>query len=45
MAQMEFYCPQCEEVIFSDPGLAGETIDCPHCYHEVIIPEGEEHSA
>ena len=39
MAQIEFYCPQCEEVIFSDRDLAGQEIDCPHCFHRVTIPE------
>ena len=39
MADIEFNCPACDQVLEAPEEMAGEAIDCPSCETEITIPQ------
>lgn len=40
MADIEFTCPNCDQVLEAADDLAGESIECPSCNTEIAVPGG-----
>ena len=38
MADIEFNCPACDQVLEAPEEMTGEAIDCPSCETEITIP-------
>src|SRR6188768_4328657 len=38
MADIKFYCPECQQKIAVDDSAAGMQVDCPNCRSALIIP-------
>lgn len=38
MADITFTCPHCNQELEAPDDLAGETIDCPACEGQLIVP-------
>jgi uncharacterized membrane protein YdbT with pleckstrin-like domain len=39
MADITFACPHCEQHIEADDAICGQTVECPSCQGEIIVPE------
>lgn len=44
MAEIEFTCPNCDQVLEVDKEMAGDTIECPACNVEISVPHPDEES-
>ncbi|MBL7114843.1 MAG: zinc-ribbon domain-containing protein [Kiritimatiellae bacterium] len=38
MADIEFKCSHCEQVLECPGDMAGETVDCPSCENPITVP-------
>ncbi len=45
MADIEFNCPACGQVLEAPEEMAGETIECPSCEVEISIPKSVQEDA
>ncbi len=39
MADIKFTCPHCQQNIETDDSVCGQTVECPSCQGEIIVPE------
>ena len=39
MADITFACPHCQQHIEADDSICGQTVECPSCQGEIIVPE------
>ena len=38
MAQIEFKCPQCGQLVTADDSLRGQVVECPSCEKGIVVP-------
>ena len=38
MAQIEFKCPQCGQLVAADDSLRGQAVECPSCEKGIVVP-------
>jgi len=39
MADITFECPHCQQHIEADDSICGQTVECPSCKGEIVVPE------
>ena len=42
MADLNFYCPKCDQNLAVDESLSGSEIECPTCSKPIKIPEADD---
>jgi len=42
MADFEFSCPNCNQVLEAPDDMAGEVVECPGCQQQMTVPQPPE---
>jgi DNA-directed RNA polymerase subunit RPC12/RpoP len=42
MSEVKFVCPKCNQSLEGDESVRGQTVECPSCHTQIVVPSGQK---